>query len=103
MSLVCSLFLLVGCSGFAIGPTIERKAIIVRAGTGIEILDQVTVKGHVLKDSTDDKVESFEQDIGGWIAMHPDHWEAVKREINRLRVKVGEAKPPNPLVPPGGQ
>lgn len=88
-----ALIALVGCSGFTLGPTIEKRTIIVHAGTGIEILDQVTVKAHLL---TDDGHDTFEQDIGGWVCLHPDHWDAVKREIARLRHKCHEDDPPPP-------
>lgn len=87
----CSaLVLLQGCSGFALGPTIERKTIIVKAGTAIEVVSQTTVDARLLSDTGAGDV--FEQDVGGWVMMHPDHWDAVKREIKRLRVKAGEEK-----------
>lgn len=76
---VCSL--LAGCSGLTLGPTVERQVIVVRAGTAIEVLDSVEVEARVLTEEG----AVFQQNIGGWIAMHPDHWEAVKREITRLR------------------
>lgn len=78
--LLVLLLLLNGC-GLTLGPVIERKTIIVRAGTAIECLEQIEVKAHTLKRPK----EVFQQDIGGWIIMHPDHWEALKREIERLR------------------
>lgn len=83
---VCLILGFSGCSGLTIGPTIERKVIIVKSGTGIEVLDQVTVKARLLQNGR----LHFKQDIGGWVAMHPDHWESVKKEIIRLRKKAGE-------------
>lgn len=77
-----------GCSGLTLGPTIERRAIIVHPGVGIEILDNVTVEARAIRE--DGPTDTFEQDIGGWIAMPPDHWDTVKREIKRLREKAGE-------------
>lgn len=88
--LVCSL--LSGCTGLTLGPVIERKAIIVRSGTAIECLDQTTVEARLLKD--EGSVETFRQDIGGWIMLHPDHWESFKKEYKRLQIKAGEAKAP---------
>lgn len=77
--LACSLL---GCS-LTLGPTVEKKAIIVRAGTAIECVEQVEVQARLLKG--DGKTDLFHQDVGGWIMMHPDHWESLKREILRLR------------------
>ena len=89
MILVCSL-LLAGC-GLTIGPKVENRAIIVKAGTPIECLEQVTVRAHILKE-TGEAVNAriWEQDVGGWIMMHPDHWKSLKGELGRLRKKVGE-------------
>lgn len=89
--LACSLLaFLAGCSsGLTFGPTIERRAIVVRAGTGVEILTQVEVEARVLPESSPEnravKSDIFKQDVGGWIALHPDHWESVKREVMRLQ------------------
>jgi hypothetical protein len=81
-----------GC--LTIGPVIERKAIIIKAGTAIEVLEQVEVDARVMNRG-DSKVDVFRQDIGGWITMHPDHWDSLKREIQRLRKKAGEDGSPN--------
>ena len=87
--LVCSIiFIATGCS-LTLGPVAEKKAIIVNAGTGIEVLEQIKVNCRILN-SEDGEVDVFKQDIGGWITMHPDHWKSVKTEIKRLRVKCGE-------------
>jgi len=57
--------------------------VIVRSGTAIECLENTEVRARVLAGDGESKV--FDQDVGGWIMMHPDHWEALKREIQRLR------------------
>jgi hypothetical protein len=86
--LACSLSLLfaVGCN-ITLGPIVETKTIIVKPGTGIEILDQVTVHAHLLKDGGE-KADVFEQDIGGWVAIHPEHWQAVKNKIAQYKEKL---------------
>ncbi|MBN2714106.1 MAG: hypothetical protein JXR97_16930 [Planctomycetes bacterium] len=86
MILVCSL--LTGCS-VTLGPRVEKKTVIVKAGMPLEILENVTVEAKLLK-APDGEVDVFEQDIGGWVAMPPEHWGSVKKEINRLRAKCGE-------------
>lgn len=78
--LACSLY---GCS-LTLGPVTEKKAVIVQSGTGVEILENRTVRCHLLSDK-DGTVDELRQDIGGWVAMHPDHWQAVKSTIARLR------------------
>lgn len=72
-----------GCEGLTLGPVITRKAIIVRAGTAIEVVENVSVEARILTDNGESDV--FEQDIGGWITLHPDHWDAVQSEFERLR------------------
>lgn len=76
-----------GC-GLTLGPTVEKKAIIVRAGTAIEIIEDEEVMARIL--TGDGNSDLFSQNVGGWIAMHPDHWDALKREIDRLKKAVGE-------------
>jgi len=73
-----------GCSGFTLGPVIERKAVIVQAGTAIEVVETVEVLAWELGANSED-ADVFLQPIGGWICMHPDHWAALRREIKRLR------------------
>lgn len=86
--LILGYILMMGCSGLTIGPVVEKKAIIVRAGTAIEIVEQVEVDARLLK--KDGATDIFQQDVGGWVTMHPDHWDALKREVERLRKKAGE-------------
>jgi hypothetical protein len=86
----CSLLLLFGCSGLTIGPVVEKKAIIVHAGTAIEILEDIEVDAHLLQDVG--TTNTFRVNVGGWIAMHPDHWDSLKKDYQRLKVKAGEAK-----------
>lgn len=48
-------------------------------GRPMQVLENTKVKGRVLDGSGD----AVEQDIGGWIMQPPDHWEAVKRNLER--------------------
>jgi hypothetical protein len=84
------LLLLTACGGLTIGPTIERKAIIVHAGTPIVVMESVTVEAVVMADKDVEDADVFEQEVGGWVMMHPDHWVSVKNEMQRLRLKAGE-------------
>ncbi|MCY3019528.1 MAG: hypothetical protein NTW87_10940 [Planctomycetota bacterium] len=45
----------------------------------MQVLENTTVKGRVLDGSGD----AVEQDIGGWVVMPSDHWEAVKRNLEK--------------------
>lgn len=80
--------LLAGCSGLTIGPVVEKRLLVVRAGTPIEVTDQVRVHGRPLAGSSE--ADIVEMDIGGWIVMPPDHWEAVKRTLEKAREKEGK-------------
>ncbi len=88
--LVCSVcaLLLAGCN-VTLGPRTEIRTIIVRSGVPIEVLDQVTVNARVLTD-TDGTTDVFKQDVGGWIMMHPDHWETLSRKFKEYKKKAGE-------------
>jgi len=77
---------LAGCS-LTLGPVIERKAIIVVAGVPVEILENRVVECHVLNEV---EINPVKQNIGGWVAMPPDHWKTLKAEVERLRKKCGE-------------
>ena len=70
------LLLLCGC-GLTLGPTVKTEYVIVHPGKPLEVLENATVKGKVL-DGTADPVR---QDIGGWVVMPQDHWNAVKRRL----------------------
>ncbi len=82
--LACSgLLLLAGC-GLTLGPVVKTRYIIVKPGLPVEILESKVLRCRLVKDEKGDAVK---QDVGGWIAMHPDHWDSVKKEIERLRKK----------------
>lgn len=87
--LACSIIALLACGcDLTLGPVTKTKTIIIKAGTGIEILQNVTVRGRVITENADGSYDEITQDIGGWIAMHPDHWASVKRTIESLRAEV---------------
>ena len=65
------------CEGITLGPVVKREFILVRAGHPIQILSNVAVQGRRLDDDSIARVE-----IGGWIAMPPEHWEVVKGVLN---------------------
>ena len=44
----------------------------------MRVLENKVVKVRVLKGEGD----PIAQDVGGWVAMPEEHWEAVKRKIN---------------------
>jgi flagellar biosynthesis/type III secretory pathway ATPase len=66
-----------GCSGVSLGPQVRTEYVVLHAGRPLQVLENKTLKGRVL-DGTGDAVD---QDVGGWVAMPMDHWEAVKRNL----------------------
>lgn len=90
--LACSILvlLLTGCD-ITLGPKVEKKAIIVYPGVPVEILQAVKLDCHTLvKSEQEGEVDVFKQDVGGWVAMPPEHWKSLKAEVQRLRKKCGE-------------
>lgn len=83
-----ALCILGGCD-LTLGPKVEIRYVIVKPGLPGEILESKKVRCRILKDTEGAAVV---QDIGGWIAMPPEHWETLKKELNRLRIKCGEEK-----------
>ena len=79
--LACSLLVAyAGGCGLTIGPVVENKAIIVKPGVPIEILEGKKIKCHVMTEK-DGEINVFKQDVGGWIAIPPEHWESLKKEL----------------------
>lgn len=79
----CSLAVLclAGCN-LTLGPKVETRYVIVRPGLPVTILENRSVRARVLNNADGGEIR---QDVGGWVAMPPEHWAAVKREIERLR------------------
>ena len=73
VGLAAGLCVLSACEGITLGPVVKREFIIVRVGRPIQILSNVAVQGRRLDDDSVARVE-----IGGWIAMPQEHWDAVK-------------------------
>jgi hypothetical protein len=61
-----------------IGPTVETRYVIVHPGQPVRILQGVTVTGERL-----DGGGPATLDIGGWIAMPPDHWAIIAGLIRK--------------------
>jgi hypothetical protein len=70
-----------GCApSLRLGPETKTEYVLVKAGRPIVILKNTTVTGRVL-DGTGQEVQ---QDVGGWIMMPPDHWDAVQRALETV-------------------
>ena len=73
--MTCSLMIFASCT---LGPRVKTETIIVRAGRPLLITENVTVKGQIA--GSDEQVH---QDIGGWIALPEDHWDALMRALDK--------------------
>ncbi len=78
--LIC--WLTVGCD-LSLGPKVATKYLIVHPGKPLQVLSQAKVKARLLDGSGD----AVEQDIGGWICLPPDHWDAIKRALESTPTK----------------
>lgn len=67
--------------GLAIGPQTKTEYLILHPGRPMQVLENGKVKGRVV----DGTGEAVEQDMGGWVAMPSDHWEAVKRGLEQKK------------------
>lgn len=85
--LACSFVLAcAGGCGLTIGPVIENRAVIVNPGVPVELLENRKIRCHVITDK-DGEIKILKQDVGGWVAMPPEHWQTLKNEMERLRAK----------------
>lgn len=75
------LIFLFGCN-LTLGPKVENKLIIVQPGVPVEILQNEELECRVLTDKDNSNV--VKQDVGGWIAMPPAHWETLKKKFKEL-------------------
>lgn len=67
-----------GCD-VTLGPKTKTEYVLVHTGKPLEVLENRSVKGRVL----DGSGAAVQQDVGGWVMMPPDHWEAVKRRLEK--------------------
>jgi len=84
-----SAFASAGC-GLSIGPQVETRYVLIHTGKPLEVLENRTVKGRVL----DGTGAAVTQDVGGWVMMPPDHWDAVKRALERAQGAAPATEPP---------
>lgn len=62
------------CDGPTIGPRVETKTVVFYPGQPLQILENATVRGRRLGDDA-----QVEQDVGGWVAMPREHFDALAR------------------------
>lgn len=70
-----------GCAEVRIGPQTETRYTMVHAGKPMQALENQQIKGRVLGGSGD----PVEQDVGGWVMMPSDHWDAVERKLETVK------------------
>jgi len=77
LMLIC--FVSAGCRpSLSVGPQTRTEYIILHPGKPMQSLENKTLKGRAL-DGTGSAVK---QDVGGWVFMPPDHWQAVQRALD---------------------
>ncbi len=90
-SLCLLLMLFSMTSGCSLGPTTEVRYVLVHPGQPLKILSNVTVTGQRLDGGGTESI-----DVGGWVAMPPDHWTVIAG----LLATIPPAHPtPQPLAP----
>ena len=67
-----------GC-GVTVGPRVETQVVILRPGNPVRILENRKLKCQSMTGSE----AMISQDVGGWVAMPPEHWDAVKRQLEK--------------------
>jgi hypothetical protein len=67
---------------------IVEKYIIMHSGIPIEVLENTEVQGKALNNSSGCST----WDIGGWIAMPPEHWNDLNEVIGKLKMKISSLK-----------
>ena len=72
--MIILLMMILGCT---LGPQVKTKYVIVKPGLPVRVLENRVVRVKMLNGSAD----SVNQDIGGWIAMPPEHWDYIVKKI----------------------
>lgn len=76
LSLMMSCFVNSGC--ITVGPKVETRIVIARPGKPFLATENKRIKGKTL-----DGNEDIEQDVGGKVFMDQEHFEAMKRAIEK--------------------
>jgi len=63
-----------GCNGLTLGPTTKVEYVIVYPGQPVQVMENETVRVRTLSSNSVGK-----HDIGGWVAMPREHFEALSR------------------------
>ena len=61
------------------GPQVKTEYVIIHPGKPAQVLEN---KGLVVK-TLDGQGNPVVQDVGGWVAMPPDHWAAIKAALEK--------------------
>ena len=77
-----------GCDGITLGPRVKTEYVVIHSGRPLQILQNKKITGRVL----DGSGAAVDQDIGGWVAMPMEHWEALVRSLP-VQQSVPEGKP----------
>jgi hypothetical protein len=78
LGLILTVCGLAGCD-VTLGPKTKTEYVLVHTGRPLEVLENANVKGRVL----DGSGAAVQQDVGGWVMMPPDHWDAVKKQLEK--------------------
>ena len=87
--------LVLSLTGCTLGPTIETRFVIVHPGQPLRILDNISATGERL----DGVNGQATVNLGGWVAMPPDHWAAIVAALaqkNPAAISPPVAGPPPP-------
>jgi hypothetical protein len=89
LGLLLSCWMISGCqfTPVQIGPQEKETITILHPGRPIKILRNCTVDARPLKD---EQAKPAKVDVGGWIAMPPDHWDAVTLSIQQRDARIKE-------------
>jgi hypothetical protein len=79
LSAMMSCVVLSGCGEVTIGPRTEIRTVIVKPGQPVRILENVKVRAERM----DGSPGQTEVDVGGWVAMPPEHWAALKAILEK--------------------
>ena len=77
---ISSLLILSGC-GLSIGPKTKTEYIIARPGHPAQVVEQKTILT-ILPENASQPVS---QDVGGWIVMPREHYEALMKALDKTK------------------
>jgi len=80
-------------AGCTIGPQVRETYVLLKPGVPVRILENRSLRTRTLAAEKVEDVANVRgggvvsQDVGGWVAMPPEHWDMIERRLRSLGIE----------------